>query len=158
MRNNKAGFAVVFLLVAIIMMVGACSAAYATDEPTYFEPETQAQDVTDPPTDAPTDPPTQAQTDPPTDAPTEAVTQQESEQTNEQQSGDDKKDSLPKVNIGSVVVPEALNIPKAEISDTSLMGGVISWLCVAVGIAVLAGVLVSQRAKQVAKPRDSRRR
>ena len=44
-----------------------------------------------------------------------------------------------------------------DVPEVSLVSGVVSWLCVAVGIAVLAGVLVSQRTKQVQKP-DNRRR
>lgn len=158
MRNKKAVFAVFSLLIAIFMMLCTSFAVYAVDEPTGFEPEIQTQAPTDPPTDAPTDAPTEAVTDAPTQEETQAPTKAQVEETQAPQQNSDKKDTLPKVNIGDVVVPDTLDIPKAEISDTSLMAGVISWLCVAVGIAVLAGVLVSQRAKQVSNPRDSRRR
>ena len=158
MRNKKAVFAVFSLLIAMIMIMCTSVATTAAEEPTGFEPEIPTQAPTDPPTDPPTDAPTDAVTDAPTQEVTQAPTNAQVVETQAPQQSNDKKDTLPKVNIGDVVVPDTLDIPKAEISDTSLMAGVISWLCVAVGIAVLAGVLVSQRAKQVSNPRDSRRR
>lgn len=69
-------------------------------------------------------------------------------------SGGDE-DDLPMVDDSEIVEPTEFQIP--DVPEVSLINGVVSWLCVAVGIAVLAGVLVSQRTKQVQKP-DNRRR
>ncbi len=55
---------------------------------------------------------------------------------------------LPKVDPTDIIAPTSIEPPDIEVSDTSLLGGVIAWLCVAVGIAVIAGVLVSQRTRQ----------
>lgn len=70
-------------------------------------------------------------------------------------------DELPQVESQEVTEPTTAPIPDVEVSDTSLIGGVIAWLCVAVGIAVIAGVLVSQRTRQTGgsnQNRDDRRR
>ncbi len=158
MRNKKVFATIVSLLTAVIMMLSVSAAVYAADEPQAYETQsetlepTQAQveDITEPEQPQETYEP---ETEPPTQ-PTESVEQTQPPQTTEDTSK--KENSLP--DIGDMVVPTSIPIPKAEVSDVSLVGGVISWLCVAVGIAVLAGVLVSQRAKQVSKPRDNRRR
>lgn len=57
-------------------------------------------------------------------------------------------DNLPQVESQAVVIATSLPIPDIEVSDTSLIGGVIAWLCVALGIALIAGILASQRARQ----------
>ena len=57
-------------------------------------------------------------------------------------------DELPAVSSEEVVLATTVPIPDIEVSDTSLLGGVIMWLCVAVGIAVIAGVMVSKRTKR----------
>ncbi|MBQ4129739.1 MAG: hypothetical protein IJD68_08240 [Ruminococcus sp.] len=67
-------------------------------------------------------------------------------------------DELPQVESQEVTEPTEIEIPDVEVTDTSLLGGVIAWLCVAVGIAVIAGVLVSQRTKRNSNSSDSRRR
>ncbi len=63
--------------------------------------------------------------------------------------------TLPELDDEEIVQATEFEIP--DVPEVSLISGVVSWLCVAVGIAVLAGVLVSQRTKQVQKP-DNRRR
>ena len=69
-------------------------------------------------------------------------------------------EELPQVESQDITEPTTEPIPEVEVSDTSLIGGVIAWLCVAVGIAVIAGVLVSQRTRQTggSQNRESRRR
>ena len=57
-------------------------------------------------------------------------------------------DELPTVPSEEIVLPTHMEIPEEEVSDSSLLGGVIAWLCVAFGIAVIAGVLFSQRTRQ----------
>lgn len=55
---------------------------------------------------------------------------------------------LPEVDAHEVVLATAVQIPHTEVSDASLMSGLIMWLCVAVGIAVVVGVMVSKRIKR----------
>lgn len=57
-------------------------------------------------------------------------------------------DELPTVQEYEIELATAVELPDIEVSDTSLLGGVIAWLCVAVGIAVIAGVLVSKRTRR----------
>ena len=52
---------------------------------------------------------------------------------------------LPQVNQGEVIEATAVVIPDVAVSDASLFSGIVMWLCVALGIAVLVGVLVSKR-------------
>lgn len=52
---------------------------------------------------------------------------------------------LPQANQGEVVEATAVVIPDVAVSDASLFSGIVMWLCVALGIAVLVGVLVSKR-------------
>ncbi len=68
-------------------------------------------------------------------------------------------EELPQVESQEVVEATTVVIPAVEVTETSLIGGVIAWLCVAVGIAVIAGVLVSQRTRQTSSKssRDNRR-
>ena len=52
---------------------------------------------------------------------------------------------LPEVSEGELNIPKAVVIPDVEVSDASLFSGIVMWLCVALGIAVIVGVLVSKR-------------
>ncbi|MBQ8859717.1 MAG: hypothetical protein IJ015_00090 [Ruminococcus sp.] len=114
-----------------------------------FEEQTQQTETipeTVPPTNEETLPPSTEPLE--TEAPTQAPT-----------SAPEVETQLPQVEETEIVEPTKMAIPDVEVSDTSLMGGVIAWLCVAVGIAVVAGVLVSQRTRQVgSNPKDNRRR
>ena len=58
-------------------------------------------------------------------------------------------EELPPVESQEVQFATVLRIPISEISDTSLIGGIAAWLCVAVGIAVIVGVLVSRKTSNV---------
>ena len=53
--------------------------------------------------------------------------------------------NLPEVSQGELNIPKAVVIPEVEVSDASLFSGIVMWLCVALGIAVIVGVLVSKR-------------
>ena len=53
---------------------------------------------------------------------------------------------LPTAVSGEVIEATAVVLPDVEVSEASLFSGIIMWLCVAVGIAVIVGVLVSKRA------------
>ncbi|MBQ9514977.1 MAG: hypothetical protein IJR57_02595 [Ruminococcus sp.] len=52
---------------------------------------------------------------------------------------------LPTVAPAEVVAATAEPLPDVEVSDASLFSGIVMWLCVAVGISVVAGVMVSKR-------------
>ena len=66
---------------------------------------------------------------------------------------------MPEIESQEVATETTMELPEVEVSDTSLLGGVIAWLCVALGIAVIAGVLVSQRTRQLnPSNKDSKRR
>ena len=54
-------------------------------------------------------------------------------------------DELPEAQAGEVVEATAVVIPNVAVSDASMFSGIVMWLCVALGIAVLVGVLVSKR-------------
>lgn len=54
-------------------------------------------------------------------------------------------DELPTVAQAEVVEATAEPLPDVEVSDATLFSGIVMWLCVAVGISVVAGVMVSKR-------------
>ena len=155
MRTKKLIATLISLLTVIIMTCMVTTTVFATDvleEPIVtetFEEQTQQTETipeTVPPTNEETLPPSTEplETEVPTQAPTSAP---------------EVETQLPQVEETEIVEPTKMAIPDVEVSDTSLMGGVIAWLCVAVGIAVVAGVLVSQRTRQVgSNPKDNRRR
>ncbi len=169
MRNKKVTLTLISVLTAIFMILMLSVTAFATQEETAFEEpvviETQPEQVTPIETQAPqqpeydfddgdeddsdsdyNEPDVEPQPDDsdenngyvePTEIPTEAPTYY-----------DVFSEELPEVESQMIVMPTSIEPPDIEVSDTSLMGGVIAWLCVAVGIAVIAGVLVSQRTRQ----------
>lgn len=155
MRTKKLIATLISLLTVIIMTCMVTTTVFATDvleEPIVtetFEEQTQQTETipeTVPPTNEETLPPSTEPLE--TEAPTQAST-----------SAPEVETQLPQVEETEIVEPTKMAIPDVEVSDTSLMGGVIAWLCVAVGIAVVAGVLVSQRTRQVgSNPKDNRRR
>ena len=52
---------------------------------------------------------------------------------------------LPQVSSQEVVEATAVVIPDVAVSDATMFSGIVMWLCVALGIAVIVGVLVSKR-------------
>ena len=52
---------------------------------------------------------------------------------------------LPTVNPAEIPQATAVVLPDVEVSDATLFSGIVMWLCVAVGIAVVVGVMVSKR-------------
>ena len=54
-------------------------------------------------------------------------------------------DELPTADPNEVIEATAVVLPDVEVSDASLFSGLVMWLCVAVGIAVVIGVMVSKR-------------
>lgn len=55
---------------------------------------------------------------------------------------------LPAVTPSQVVEATAVPMPAVAVSDASLFSGIVMWLCVALGIAVIVGVLVSKRTRR----------
>ena len=168
MRNKKVALTLISVLTAIIMILTLSATIFAAEEESAFEEpvvvETQAQQADPVETQAPVEEPDydfgddeeedsdsgyvepEPQPDDsdedsgyvePTEAPTQAPTYYEV-----------YSDELPEIESQMIILPTSIVPPDIEVSDTSLLGGVIAWLCVAVGIAVIAGVLVSQRTRQ----------
>ena len=55
---------------------------------------------------------------------------------------------LPQASSEQVVEATAVPMPTVAVSDASLFSGIVTWLCVALGIAVVVGVLVSKRTRR----------
>lgn len=55
---------------------------------------------------------------------------------------------LPQVTSSEVVEATAVAIPDVAVSDATMFSGIVMWLCVALGIAVIVGVLVSKRTRR----------
>lgn len=55
---------------------------------------------------------------------------------------------LPEVSSQQVVEATAVPMPTVPVSDASLFSGIVMWLCVALGIAVVVGMLVSKRTRR----------
>lgn len=156
MRNVKFAKTLIFILTAIVIVFTLAMPAFATGELGTLTPPVETQETY---VDVDT------QTQPPTQEQTEYV--DDTDEDTDYDDGDDGGyieetepetepptyyevygDELPQVSSQEVTEPTTMEIPDVEVSDTSLLGGVIAWLCVAVGIAVIAGVLVSQRTRQ----------
>ena len=58
---------------------------------------------------------------------------------------DEYLDELPTTAAGEVVAASAEPLPDVDVSDATLFSGIIMWVCVAVGISVVVGVMVSKR-------------
>ncbi len=175
MRNTKAIATLVSILTAVLMIFMVSTTVFATGDIGEFVPvpddSVQTEVVVD---DTPQE--TQAVQEPEQDIPQDTEEEEpeyepeEDYEDNYDYIGDldeDIQDStyyemysneLPEVESQDVTSPTVVEIPEVEVSDTSLVGGVIAWLCVALGIAVIAGVLVSQRTRQINGSTNSRRR
>ena len=55
---------------------------------------------------------------------------------------------LPEVSSQQVVEATAVPMPTVAVSDASMLSGIVMWLCVVLGIAVVVGVLVSKRTRR----------
>ncbi len=54
---------------------------------------------------------------------------------------------LPEVSDAEVQEATAVPMPDVAVSDATLTSGIIMWLCVAVGVSVVVGVMVSKRTR-----------
>lgn len=164
MRKRKLVASLISLLTVVILIFVMAVETFATDESQVLEPESQYVEETQEMSDE-TVPPTQEETQPEAketqepEQPQESYEEEEPQETQAPTYYEAYGDDLPQVEESDIVEPTKMAIPDVEVSDTSLIGGVIAWLCVAVGIAVIAGVLVSQRTRQVgSNSKDNRRR
>lgn len=150
MRKKKMFHNWIAFMLAMLLMLGVfCCTAYAApgdEEGTSQAGDPAPADGTDPadtpddpaePTEQPTVAPTQSGEVEPTDAPDDQPTDHDSRQ-----------DELPDAEDGDVVPATAIDVPAATVTDASLLSGIVMWLCVAVGIAVVVGVLVSKRTRR----------
>ena len=64
---------------------------------------------------------------------------------NSQYKPNENLNDLPTVSAGEVIEATAEPLPDVAVSDATLFSGIVMWLCVAVGISVVAGVMVSKR-------------
>ncbi len=171
MRNTKFFTTLIFILTAILMMFTVSTTVFATGElGTLVPPQDDAQPtqvvIDEEPTDAPQEPDYEFDDGDDTDIDSDdyddgiEYIEPTWEETQAPTYYDVYGDELPQVESQDITEPTTEPIPEVEVSDTSLIGGVIAWLCVAVGIAVIAGVLVSQRTRQTggSQNRESRRR
>ena len=172
MRNTKFFTTAISILTAILMMFMVSFTVFATGElGTLVPPQDDAQptqvvidDVQQ--TDAVGEPDYEFDDSEDTDTDSDddddgiVVIDPTWEETQAPTYYDVYSEELPQVESQDITEPPTEPIPEVEVSDTSLIGGVIAWLCVAVGIAVIAGVLVSQRTRQTggSQNRESRRR
>lgn len=155
MRTKKLIATLISLLTVIVMICVVSFSAFATDESTVIFEEATTEVLTEAPaTEAETTP---VQTEPEYVEPeTQEATEEETEAPTYY---DVYGDTLPEVESNEVATETTMELPEVEVSDTSLLGGVIAWLCVALGIAVIAGVLVSQRTRQLnPSNKDNKRR
>ena len=151
MKHRKTTFKIISLLLTLLVAFALLSfSVFATgeggeedasggDEPVVSQQEEDIQ--TEAPyieevTDAPADEPEQPQEEE-TEEVAAISTYTEPEHLNE----------LPEVSQQEVILATEIPLPDVVVSDTSLLGGVIAWLCVAVGIALIVGVMVSKRTR-----------
>lgn len=156
MRKCKNKFwgllAVVFIAMSVIFAFSASAAdAVEENEQQQVEEEQQQQEITEAPAIEETQAPQNQEQE-------QQLAQDDNNQNNENDievyaqeytdAPQEKKDELPQVASEKVVEATTVKLPDVKVSDTTLVGGVIAWLCVAVGIAVIAGVLVSKRTRR----------
>ncbi len=153
MRNKKTASTVISVLTAILITFIMTFSAFAVEEPVVSDPEIYIPEETQAEVYEPEETQGYVEPEPEVEVQTEAPQQEQEEepqqvQTEAPENSDGNTNELPKVDPTDIIAPTSIDPPDIEVSDTSLLGGVIAWLCVAVGIAVIAGVLVSQRARQ----------
>lgn len=143
MRKLKFKSRILFSLFAVLTFAAMfVFTAFATGDPTV---EPQTAEPTQIVTEAPkTEPP---KTEPPqTEAP-QTVEPTHHYETEYTEADPKKKEELPSVKKSEVETATTVKLPDVEVSDTTLLYGVLAWLCVAVGIAAVVGVLVSKRTR-----------
>lgn len=114
-----------------------------TEQPTEPETEPETTPVTEPVTEPKTEPATAAPQQ--TDAPTQEQPTQNAGGNVEQSTKDDS--ILPTVDSSEIVIPTAVGT-LAENAVTNATAGIVSWLCVGIGIAVIIGVLLSTKTNE----------
>ena len=133
--------AVVF---GLLMIAAGAFGAFAevevpnvTEEPIATVPVTETPVWTDPPTDPPTEAPTQATTQPTTQP------YQETTETHTENGGFiDNNNNHPATEFVPPTIPKTIS---EKSYTTNVAAGVVSWVCVIVGIVVIFAVIVSTK-------------
>lgn len=117
----------------------------ATDAPT----DEPTEPITSPPTDPPTDPPTEEETQAPTDEETDGPTEEETQEKTTEAAAKvtEPSNTLPTLDEHDFLIPGAVGSDAGK-SETNVIAGIVSWICVAVGIAVIGGVLLSTKSSE----------
>ena len=144
------------LLIAAVILMGILTVS-AADEPPIDDAPIEPEVVTEAAPDPEPEPESQAESEPEPEPESEYAPESQAEPAEQPDENivvtpsyeaPEHLDELPSVEGFDIELATAMELPDVEVSDTTLLGGVLMWLCVAVGIAVIAGVLVSRRTKR----------
>ena len=154
MKNHKTAFKMITLLMTLLFAAFLLSfSAFATGEGGEGDaPGEETPVVTEAPAEIATEAPyIEEVTEAPQDEPGEEEQEEETEEIAAISTYTEPEhlDELPEVTSQEVILATEIPLPDVAVSDTSLLGGVIAWLCVAVGIALIVGVMVSKRTRNV---------
>jgi hypothetical protein len=111
-------------------------------EPDPQEPETEPSNEPEPEEPEPPQEETQAPADPAEEEQTEPEQTQPQQATGTDEPDNDDGTPLPDVDANVIVKSDAIGADAGN-AQTNLVAGIISWLCVAIGLAVVIGVLLS---------------
>jgi len=165
-RNRSIKHSISFLLILAVLFSFGAMTVFA--EPAEGQPQEQAQQVV--PQETPQETPQQIPQENPApeqQTPQAELQTPETPQVQEQPQNqwydyiynyDEEAQSnyqapehlgdLPQASSEQVVEATAVPMPTVAVSDASLFSGIVTWLCVALGIAVVVGVLVSKRTRR----------
>lgn len=142
---KKAAAVCMVILLFLSMAMFCAAAADVPDDPAQGEvvsevtPEPEVESVIEPEVE----PEVESQPEEPlTEAPAE-----ETYNVTPSYEAPEHLDDLPQVESYEIPFATEIVLPDVEVSDTTLIGGVIAWLSIALGVSVIVGVLVSRRTK-----------
>ena len=151
MKNQKTTFRIFSWIITLLFAFSLLSfSVFATGEggeggaPSGDEPVATQADIA-PETEAPY---IEAETEAPADEPEQAEEETEEIAAISTYTEPEHLNELPTVMPQEVMLATEIPLPDVVVSDTSLLGGVMAWLCVAVGIALIVGVMVSKRTRR----------
>lgn len=108
--------------------------------------ESSALEPQEPETEPYYEPPTEPEYSQPESSEVYDTSSYEDSQTTSREVSSSKSDdkSLPQIDSSKLQTPTAVGSGVGK-SDTGMVAGVVSWICVGVGIAVICGILVSSK-------------
>ena len=157
MKKTKLLSLVISLVLAlsILTAVGAFTAFAVGEDGQPAQEDYQPEVPADPPADTPAAEETpQTPAEQPADTPQEPAPENEplyeyiydySEDMTSAYEEPQYLNELPEVSRSDVQEATAVVIPEVAVSDATMFSGIVMWLCVALGIAVIVGVMVSKR-------------